>query len=77
MQHHTPCIARFSVKPRHLAPPLSFLLMILTCLTALAQKDTGAIAGTVKDSSGAVVAGAKVTITDADRGTSVVTSTNE
>jgi len=40
------------------------------------QKDTGSIVGTVKDSSGAVIAGAKVTVTDADRGTSFVTSTD-
>jgi len=55
------------------------LFVLLLCLAgvALAQKDTGAIAGTVKDASGAVVAGAKVTITDVDRGTSVVISTNE
>ena len=40
------------------------------------QKDTGSIVGTVKDSSGAVITGAKVTVTDADRGTSFVTSTD-
>ena len=44
---------------------LSFLLALNTPL--LAQKDAGAIVGLVRDSSGAVVAGAKVTVTDADR----------
>src|SRR5437016_13717412 len=43
---------------------------------ALAQKDTGAISGSVKDPGGAVVSGAKVTITDADRGTNLVTRSN-
>ena len=54
------------------------LLILLVSFAGLAsaQKDTGAIAGTVKDSSGAVVSDAKVTITDADRGISLVTRTN-
>jgi hypothetical protein len=39
-------------------------LALLCCGAALAQKDTGSIAGTVKDSSGASVAGAKVTVAD-------------
>ena len=39
-----------------------------TCLSGLiwAQKDTGSIVGTVKDPSGAVVTGAKITVTDVD-----------
>src|SRR3989442_17398 len=53
-----------------------FWFIILTCATASAQKDTGAIAGLVKDSSGAVVSDAEVTITDTDRGTSLVLNTN-
>jgi hypothetical protein len=43
---------------------------------AAAQKDSGSIAGVVKDSSNAVVAGARVTVTDVDRGTELVTTTN-
>ncbi len=53
-----------------------FWLVILTCATASAQKDNSAIAGLVKDSSGAVVSDAEVTITDTDRGTSLVLNTN-
>jgi len=53
---------------------LSFWLALSTPL--LAQKDAGAIVGLVRDSSGAVVAGAKVTITDADRGTELTLTTN-
>ena len=52
----------------------------LCCLVllsvAVAQKDSGGIAGVVSDSSHAVVFGAKVTITDVERSTSVVVSTN-
>ena len=53
------------------------LLLLFSCASAWAQKDTGAIAGTVKDPSGAVVAGAKVRVTDIDRGTEIDTVTNE
>ncbi|MGA3300079.1 MAG: carboxypeptidase-like regulatory domain-containing protein, partial [Candidatus Acidiferrales bacterium] len=49
----------------------------MSCPSASAQKDTGAIAGTVKDSSGGVVVGAKVRVSDVDRGTEVDTLTNE
>jgi hypothetical protein len=52
------------------------LILVLMCVPAFAQKDTGAIAGLVKDPTGAAVAGAKVTITDADRGTTFASSTN-
>lgn len=53
------------------------LLVILLAAVCWAQKDTGSLVGTVKDSSGAVVAGAKVTVTDVDRGTSFTTASNE
>jgi hypothetical protein len=59
---------------------LCVLLMGLALLSAApsarAQKDTGAITGTVTDQSGGVVSGAKVTVADADRGTTVKTTTN-
>jgi hypothetical protein len=38
---------------------------------ALGQKDTGAIARTVRDPGGAVLSGAKISVVDADRGTAV------
>jgi Carboxypeptidase regulatory-like domain len=50
--------------------------VMITCATATAQKDTGGITGIVTDPTGAVVSGAKVSITDVDRGTTVTTSTN-
>jgi len=44
--------------------------------TAQAQKDAGAIVGTVKDATGGIVSGARVTITDADRGGAFSTVTD-
>ncbi len=55
-----------------------FLAALLFCGTsAWAQKDTGAITGTVKDASGGVVVGAEVRVTDVDRGTEMDVVTNE
>ncbi|MGO9404506.1 MAG: TonB-dependent receptor domain-containing protein [Terriglobales bacterium] len=55
-----------------------FLLMVLTFAAPLwAQKDAGAIVGLVRDSSGAVVTGAKVTVTDVDRGIQLTFATND
>jgi len=64
-----------------MARSLRYGLIISTALLLLAgvcwgQKDTGSIVGTVKDSSGAVIRDAKVTVTDVDRGTSFETMTN-
>lgn len=51
---------------------VAVLLVILGVTTVgVAQKDAGAIVGLVRDSSGAVVTGAKVTVTDVERGISV------
>ena len=49
-----------------LVSSLHFLLIL--AIPARAQKDTGSIVGTVKDPSGAIVANAKVTITDLEHG---------
>jgi hypothetical protein len=55
-----------------------FVLTLFTLATPLwAQKDAGAIVGIVRDPSGAVVAGAKVTVTDVDRGIQLTFSTND
>ena len=54
------------------------VLMFLALATPLwAQKDAGAIVGLVRDPSGAVVTGAKVTVTDVDRGIELTLSTND
>src|SRR5271170_2131223 len=58
---------------------LSAVLVVTFCTLATplwAQKDAGAIVGLVRDPSGAVVAGAKVTVTDVDRGIQLTVSTN-
>jgi hypothetical protein len=43
---------------------------------AFGQKDAASIVGTAEDPSGAVIAGAQITITDANRGTTFLTSTD-
>jgi len=54
---------------RAASPFLLVCLLLVACvLPASAQLYTGSIAGTVSDSSGAVVPGAKVTATDVDKG---------
>jgi len=54
-----------------------FLLVALGFATPLwAQKDAGTIVGLVRDASGAVVQGAKVTVEDVDRGVQMTLSTN-
>ena len=64
--------------PRLQALSTLLLLMALTAVPPLwAQKDDGAIVGLVRDASGAVVMGAKVTVTDVDRGIQVTLTTNE
>ncbi len=52
------------------------LTFLLATIAAYGQKDTGSITGVVRDASGAVVSGAKVTVTDIDRGADFVTQTN-
>lgn len=51
--------------------------IILSSLPLWAQKDTGAIAGTIRDTSGAVVAGAQISVRDMDRGTVFATKSNQ
>ncbi len=45
------------------------LSCVLSCLPAFSQVNLGRISGDVKDESGGVLAGAKVTVTDQERGT--------
>ena len=54
----------------------SLCILITLAIPAWAQKDAGSIVGTVKDPSGAIVANAKVTITDLEHGQTSSTTTN-
>src|ERR1700716_2859754 len=64
--------------PRLHALSALFILIVLAVVTPLwAQKDAGAIVGLVRDASGAVVTGAKITVTDMDRGIELTLSTND
>ncbi len=58
--------------------PVAVLVLLLSVAipTSWAQKDMGSIVGSVKDGTGAVIADAKVVITDVDRGTLVNTISN-
>ena len=55
---------------------LALVCMVLS-MPALAQKDTGSIVGTVIDQTGAIVANAKVTVSDVERGIHLQTTTND
>lgn len=56
---------------------LTLLIALATSHSLLAQVKSSAITGTVTDSSGAVVPGAKVTVTETSTGTSNTTQTND
>jgi outer membrane receptor protein involved in Fe transport len=56
---------------------LSAVFTLLLVSLSVAQKDTGSIVGTVKDPSGALVAGANVAVTDVERGQTFHTTTND
>ena len=55
---------------------LLFFLLLAFASSTLAQKDTGSIVGTVKDSSGALIPDAKITVTETEKGTTFVTSSD-
>src|SRR5215470_8683250 len=72
-------VAGFGGRSFTLFPTSGIALIIFTALwatPALAQKDMGTIVGAVKDSSGAVVADASVTVADVEHGTAFHTTTN-
>ncbi len=56
---------------------LFFSLFLALATPLWAQKDAGAIVGLVRDASGAMVVGAKVTVEDVDRGIQLTLSTND
>jgi len=60
----------------YLLTVLVFSMLVGLAIPARAQKDTGSIVGTVKDTSGAVVANAKVSVLDLEHGQTFETTTN-
>jgi len=52
------------------------LVLSLSCIQGSAQATQGSIFGVVKDSAGAVVSGAQVTLTNTDEGATRVAKTN-
>ena len=52
------------------------IALLLLCATALAQVQTGTISGTVRDTTGAVLPGATVTITNQETGASRVATSS-
>jgi len=63
---------------RNLLPFVLAVLVVATALPplALGQKDSGGVAGVIRDSAGAVIPGAKVSVKDVDRGTEMVVTTS-
>lgn len=55
---------------------LQLVILLSFCATTSAQVTTGSILGTIRDASGAVVPGAKVTVTDTGKGTSSTRQTD-
>ena len=53
------------------------VLLAISPVLVWAQATSGSIIGTVTDSSGAVVPGAKVTVANVDQGVKTTTQTNE
>ena len=62
---------------RNLLPFVLAVLAVATAFTpaAVAQKDSGGVAGVVRDSAGAVLPGTKLSVRDVDRGTEMVVTT--
>jgi hypothetical protein len=80
MQIDCPRRARLQRRRRaKLSGQVQCIAVLSICISlgeiAWGQKDAASIVGTVEDPSGAVVAGAQVTTTDVDRGTTFVTAT--
>ena len=62
-----------SASSRRAAGWMILFSILLVCLPALAQLDTGSLSGTVKDPSGSVVAYAQITATETATGTTYKT----
>ena len=69
--------AAYSVRPRPTTWILAALTLFFLAVSAIAQTTTGRILGTLTDQTGAAVANATVTVTDVQRGTSRVLTTDD
>ena len=67
---------RIKVNGKYIQLFLLALSIVLACSSSQAQVTTGSILGTVHDSTGAIVPGATITITDTGKGTSSVVKTD-
>src|ERR1700682_4669388 len=72
------CLRRVCVRGKKIIQPLAAigLAVLLLSLSAFPQLNLGSIEGTVTDPSGAVILGAKVTVTDVERGVSRTLTTD-
>ena len=79
MKHPTPHLTRSSGRRR--TRPITALVVLLACLCSslnvFAQSDTASITGSVKDSSGAVISGAKVVVKSQSKNTERSAETND
>lgn len=57
-----------SARPKGTTPAMLLFLLLTTCRLGFGQAITGDILGTVQDSTGAVVPGAKIILTAVDTG---------
>lgn len=66
------------ISGRNFSPFVLAVLLVSMAVppAALGQKDSGGITGVVRDSAGAVVPGAKISVKDVDRGTQTVVTTS-
>jgi hypothetical protein len=65
-----------TLRHRVVITAFSFSLLFVAAIPSRAQVDTGSVVGTVYDQSGAVIAGAKVTLTSEGTGVSLTTTTS-
>ena len=56
---------------------LRFLFLFLAAVSAVAQTTTGTIVGTIRDSSGAIITGAKIRVTNEGTNIAISVTSND
>ena len=56
---------------------LRFLILFVAAVSAVAQTTTGTIVGTIRDSSGAIIAGAKIRVTNEGTNIAISVTSND